>query len=615
MRTKLIGSLVGLLLVGRLPAAGTYDEVIDSPMYKVPDTPRPRTDCVFPAGLTQLWRRAFERPGAEAEIRCRLAHAVVRAKQLGVEDLDIFLPPFRGAIDQPDQHPTVRLAVARALVVLDARDAAPSLLRIAREGDVAMRNVIEPALARWNFQPARQVWLERLGDPATPPWSLVLAIRGLAAVGEVKAADRLRAIVLSGSSGQLRVEAARALGALRSEGLEADAERLAADASPTALIARLAAASLLQRHQSQKAIDLLQRLTRDKEPSVVRVAVTRLLALDAKLVLPALDAVLASRDAKVRSLGVDVLFRLPDQKHLPLLADRLDDQHPEVRRQTRRFLHALAGNKELQKQVIAEATRVLAGDEWRGQEQATILLTQLNHKPATRRFVKLLRSERPEVLLTAAWGLRKLAEKETLLGAVAGAAGARGLRKLADKETLDGVVKYIQDEAPPLLAGPGAKKRVPLEVLDHQLSQLNQLLGEQKHAGADDLLRRFIPRPFNESGGAESRAAAVWALGLIHEGKTDRELAAQLEGRLNAGNAIPAEFPHVRRMSAITLARLGAREALPSLRRHRPDRKPSAGDLVKNACGWAIEQLDGEAMLAPETLEAPQGDWFLKPSQ
>src|SRR5438034_11564527 len=109
-------------------------------MYKAPDTPGPRTVDVFPKGVAQLWRKAFERPGAEAEMRCRVADAVVRAKQRGADGLEIFLTPFRAALDQPDQHPTVQLAVARALVALQARDAAPSLLRIARAGGVELRN-------------------------------------------------------------------------------------------------------------------------------------------------------------------------------------------------------------------------------------------------------------------------------------------------------------------------------------------------------------------------------------------------------------------------------------------------------------------------------------------
>ncbi|MBI1915568.1 MAG: hypothetical protein HYS12_12670 [Planctomycetes bacterium] len=574
--------------------ARAFDKLIDSPMYKAPATPGPEIVTVFPKDALPLWLKAFERPGAEAETRCRIADAVVRARQRRVEGLEVFIAPFRAAVDQPDQHPTVRLAVARALVALEARDAAPSLLRIAWAGGAEMRNTVEPALARWDYRPAREGWLERLGDPETPSWSLVLAIRGLAAVGEAKAVDRLRAIVISAAaSGQLRVEAARALGALRSDGLEADAGRLADDLTPRGLVARLAAASLLHRHRSDPAVRLLQRLADDEEPSVAVVAITRLLAIDPKLILPALDKVLASQDANVRSLGVDVLFRQPTEKHLRLLADRLDDKHADVRVKAGRFLHELAKKKELRDRVIAEAMRVLNEDEWRGQEQAAILLTQLDHKPAARRLVELLVSDRPEVLVTAAWGLRKLNVKETR----------------------DGVVDYIKEAAPPLLAGSGGPKKVPLEVLDHQLSQLNQFLGQQKHARADKLLRDFIPRPGNESGGPESRAAAIWALGLIHEGKTDSELAGQLKGRLNAGTASPQELPQVRRMCAITLARLGAKEALPSLRLYCADRKPSADDPVKNACGWAIGKLTGETMLAPETIQRTQGDWFLKPSR
>ena len=49
------------------------------------------------------------------------------------------------------------------------------------------------------------------------------------------------------------------------------------------------------------------------------------------------------------------------------------------------------------------------------------------------------------------------------------------------------------------------------------------------------------------------------------------------------------------------------------------DRRSTAGggqpsfDPVNNACGWAIEQLTGEVMAAPKTIERVQRDWFLTP--
>src|SRR5207249_65592 len=98
---------------------------------------------------------------------------------------------------------------------------------------------------------------------------LVLAIRGLGMVREGQAADRLRTLALSDRvSGPLRLEAARALGSVRGEGLEKDAERLAADASPRGLGARLCAAALLRRHRGERAVGLLRRLAEDPEPAV-----------------------------------------------------------------------------------------------------------------------------------------------------------------------------------------------------------------------------------------------------------------------------------------------------------------------------------------------------------
>src|SRR5437588_687306 len=80
-------------------------------------------------------------------------------------------------------------------------------------GDGDLRDLVEPALARWDYRPARATWLERLRDAQAAPRDILLAIRGLAAVREVQAADRLREIALSADAdATVRLEAARALG-------------------------------------------------------------------------------------------------------------------------------------------------------------------------------------------------------------------------------------------------------------------------------------------------------------------------------------------------------------------------------------------------------------------
>jgi HEAT repeat protein len=566
--------------------AGGAENLIDAPMYRAPDLPGPRVVTVFPEKALPLWRRALERP--EVDLRCQAATAVIRARRRGVRGLEPMVAPLRAALER-EEHPAVRLAVVRALISLDARAAAPALFRQAREGGSVMRDLVEPALARWDYRPARAVWLERLAEAAAPPRSLVLAIRSLAEVREGRASDRLRELALSARvSGPIRLEAARALGLLRTEGLATDAARLTAEASPRGLVDRLVAATLLRRHRDKEAVALLQRLTRDTEPAVVALAAGRLLEIDPDLALEALPHLLANPDAKVRALGVEVVRRRPTAARLRLLGDRLDDPHPEVRAQARRALRELAGKEGLRAGVLAEATRLLAAPEWRGQEQAALLLGQLDHKPAAGRLVELLQVDRPEVFVAAAWGLRKLAVPATF----------------------PAVVDHVQARWKEVRTDPAGRGPV-LIMLDHQLSQLNQLLGEQKYRPAEPLLRQFVPRMKFPVGG-EARAAAIWALGLILQGKEDGPLASALEGRLNDIRSIPPEDLRVRRMCAVTLGRLKAKETLPSLEKFCPTGESSA-DAVGNACGWAIEQMTGRRLKPPRTIRQGDLSWFLTP--
>jgi HEAT repeat protein len=615
MRTKLFHFIMAwlspCLLVSLSPcllvSAQASDDVIDSPMYRAPELPEPPVVTAFP-DAKELWLKALARP--EADLRCKAADTIALAHRRGMKGLETTIAPLVAALERPDQHPSARLAAAQALITLDARCAAPSLFQQAQSSGLELRNLIEPALARWEYRPARVVWLERLRDPATLPRQLILAIRGLGAVREEQAAGPLREWMLAGlgkeEGGRAKddqvgfsiqpgpsivLEAARTLGLLQAGGLEEDAERLAADTSARGLTARLAAASLLERRQSARAIRILQRLAGDEEPSVAARAVARLIEIDPKLAVPMLDSLLSRPDATLRSFAVEILLRQPTQERIHLLAVRLDDAHPDVRAKACRALRELAAKKEFRERVITEATRVLAGRPWRGLEQATILLTWLDHKPAAGRLVELLRFERPEVFVTAAWGLRKLAVRETLAA----------------------VASYAQAQEKRLHAGGDPA----IIWFDHQLSQLNQFLGEQRYREADTVLRPFIPR---EPGGAhwcpEARAAAAWALGLIHEGKRDDSLATALLARLNDTPPGPPgpDNMRIRRMAAITLARLRHQEAVASLRKYCPVQE-ATNDPVHNACGWAIEQLTGKVMPPPRAIQRMQPDWFLIPAK
>jgi HEAT repeat protein len=567
--------LTGVMVIATSAKA---DDVIDSPMYHTPELPIARVVRTFPDGLAKLWLEALGRPQAEYKVDAALA--IAEARRRGLTGLEATVGPLRREIDRPDVHPAVRLAIARALVTLDAREAAPDLFKLL-DDNAELRELIVPALARWDFKPAHAHWLDQLRHPSHRR-TTVLAIQALLAVHEKNAVLALRELALSRDvSFLVRHEAARALSELQTSGSEADAERLLTDASAGRVSERLIAATLLRRHAGEAASALLLKLATDPEPAVAALAVHRLVETDSRRVVPLLEQLLASPDAKLRGLGVETLRREPGAEQVRLLGVRLADPHPDVRSQARRALRELATRAELREPVVHEAMHVLDADDWRGREQAAILLAQVGHRPAARRLLELLAADRPEVYITAAWGLRQL----------------------ADPETLPAVLEYFNRT----LFGAG---HLTVLAADPQLCQLAQLFGQATFEPADAALRRLIPP---KSAGFETRAAAIWALGRIHAGQPDSQIAAACEGRIRAVVPGDLEDIRVRRMSAVALGLMKAKDSLRTLRSSDKPSPPTL-DVVQNACVWAVSQITGEPIPAG-TVEFKQLNWFLVPSK
>jgi len=591
-----LGMAVGLVLLLHpssfiLHLSAGAEPVVDSPMYRDPQLPTPRPVPIFPGRLLPLWLEALERP--EKDLKCRAALSMAEAKRRGMKGLEAAVSALVRELERPDQDRTVRASMARALVSLDARESAPALAQAAAGGEPDVRDLIEPALARWDYKPMRAEWLKRLDQPPFRR-SAILAIQGLAAVREEKAAPRLRQLVLANETPLgVRLEAARALGIIQTAGLEEESRKLAADTSARGKIDRLLAASMLRQHKGDEAVRQLQNLGRDTEPATAATALARLLEIDPSLVLPLLEPTLSNPDAKVRGFGVEVLHRLPSDAHIRLLGDRLSDLHPDVRNQARVVLLDLDGKTEWRDVVRREAMRVLNGDEWQGLEQAALLLGQVDHKAAAPRLLVMLNGKRGEAIVAAAWALRKL----------------------AIPETLPDVLRYVEGQYDKMNEDDttGGRSTLSPEAVDDQLAQLVQFLGKSKYRPADGLLRQWVPpgQPRNRVG-YEARAAAAWALGLIHEGTEIPEIATMLARRVAADKPTDVEDTRVRWMSAITLGRMKAKAGLPTLREYYVEKKPSLFPF-NNACGWAIEQITGEKMPPAGTVELMQLGWFLYP--
>lgn len=158
------------------------------------------------------------------------------------------------------------------------------------------------------------------------------------------------------------------------------------------------------------------------------------------------------------------------------------------------------------------------------------------------------------------------------------------------------------------------------------MSHLIQFLGQARHAPADPVLRAIVPRVLGgaafsgPNGGApaftpvggETRAAAIWALGLLHEGNPTDALVKQVEDRLTGDPGLGPDDPRVRRMAAVALGRMKAAQSLPALRTHSEGTAPTL-DPVAHACRWSVSQLTGDPVPPLGTVEVPLRDWFLAP--
>jgi hypothetical protein len=261
----------------------------------------------------------------------------------------------------------------------------------------------------------------------------------------------------------------------------------------------------------------------------------------------------------------------------------LDDPHLGVRGQVREALFRLAATVEFEARLRPAAIEVLTGQSWRGQEQATLLLAALDHKPVAARLVQLLESPREEVQVAAAWGLRKLAVKETL----------PAILDKANRQT-------------------ERRKREGVSIpIDAQVAHLCEAMGVMKYTPAEPLLRTYIPKVY--AMGEMSRSSAIWALGHLHAGVPDEELAQLLYDRAAEPlSAMPPEMEGVRIASTVALGRMQAKSFTARL-------KNLMGPIVipyphSMALAWAIHELTGESFPDPKPVEIHhQAGWFLEP--
>lgn len=575
--TRLLTAVFVLALTGVAQAQVLTDFAMDSD----PRIEAPAPTKNFGKRLLPLWKQALARP--EQDLQRKAAETIAYAHGKGMPGMIETLPRLKVVLLADASLPPVRCSAAQAIIALDARDAAPELLDASQRFGADLRQLIEPALAAWDFAPVRAIWLARLADPKTRHRDLVLAIRGVGRVNEAAALPRLLEIVRdSARLPDLRIEAATAAGLLADLGLEPEAARGFDNQRPTSIVSRVCSVRLLVRHASPAARSQLLVAAADAEPVIAAAAMRRLFEIDPELMLPLAESAMQSPDALVRQAGVDAFVSRPTPDRLRVVSRLLDDPHPAVRGNVCDALFRLAATEELSQPIRDSATQVLGEDRWRGQEQAALLLGALDHEPAANRLIELLEAQRREVLVTAAWALRKLEVPGTLPA-------------MLDKATRQTAIRTADLD--------------PLG-LDHQVAHLLEAFGRMKYAPAEPLMRQYVPK--EPKMGERSRGAAIWSLGLLHAGKPDDELASQLIARLTDPAMPPPELDLVRHMSAITLARMKAVSHAKAIRDYMGPGPnwPRTGIAMR----WSVMQLTGEQLVEPEPSTDGLGYSFLEPN-
>ena len=557
------------------------DDRVDNIMNQDPAFLYPTEQVVFPDNLTPLWLQALARP--DSELQRMSADTIALAHRAGMPGLNETADELLAVLQREQLEPSVRRAVARALASIDARQAAELFLKIAETGSQEMAKIVEPALARWDHKPARAMWLQRLADTEVERTRLHLAVQCLGIVKDTEALPTLLELVHDVNAEiPIRLSAARASAAIGGEGLIAAARALASVEAGQP-IASLLGATLLTEIDSPDAVSILKQVAASDSVTASGLALRQLLEVDPAHVYGFAATAIRSADVNIRRVGCEALVHRANIDSVALLARLLDDPNPGIRRDVSRWLIRFAEQESLRQAVIDATSEVISHDPWRGVEQALIVLATLDYEPAAPRFIELMMHRRPEVSVTAAWGLQELGVAETLPAMLAQA--ERQTTLVAD-ETYD-----------PLY----------LLAIDGQLSHLFQGFGRLGYAEAEPLMRRFIPKTLLYGG--DARAAAVWAIGKLNEGKLDEELAKQFGERLSDVASPLPEVEPVRAMSAVGIGRMKAESQLPALRQFIGELPGFAGQ----ACNWAIERITGETReFRLHGIRTPS-NWFLMP--
>ena len=560
---------------------GRFDE------YELLMLERPRLSLMkmqeleFPEGLVELWMRALKRN--EPELQRLIIDTMAMAFEEDLQGLEVAVEELVKLASAEKQDLDVVRASLQTLIVLDVRDQQQLFAQLAAAKGAAVSEIVEPALANWRSDVMQDAWITRVKEQAASPSQMMLAMNGLAAIDATGANDALKSLVQNTSAlRKLRLAAAQVLGIVAPEDQLVLASELEKRSSEQFLDALLGLA-LIGGVDSDEAVAILQKFVGNENSAVQALALGHLYRIDYKLVVPHVGTLLDSRDVNVRLWCAKALVDGRKSEDVAALAGLLNDVNPGLRTFVANSLTDFSKDQELKPLVLREVEKVLAGDNWRGCEQACVVFGKIDHEPAAERMVELLGHPRGDVKVAAAWGLTQL--------------------RVAD------VLSDMLDHAESVYEGlKSGQLNARMPGVTFHLAHLCLAFGDQGYTAAEPLLLKLVPKSYDY--GQYPRPAAVWSLGVFHENDPQPKLVSSFVERLQDDEGMVPEIELVRIMCAVSLGRMNAEAAKDALAEYAVNT-----NMLASATRWGIEEITGEAVPLPshQPTTNTKNQWFLTP--
>jgi HEAT repeat protein len=593
LKAQLIFTTMGILFICQTVVAQNDIITEDWPMFLDPPLVDEQLVQEMSAQLIPTWIKALK--ADEQELKLVAAKTIGKAAELGIAGLDVTIAPLIALVTDTDNRALVRHTAAMSLVQLNAKQAGESLLELVKAGDFDLSVIVEPAFAKWGTAGAVEVWRTRIVEfqsKAQKSLSLFrLAIAGLGKIGND--ADRQSLVAIAKDTEQnavLRIAAAQSVaGTLTQPELEIAEQLAATNKVANHLIAALIASPRPSDENRDRSLAVITQLVNSKHSTVHAIAFEALAKWNPAAVLGFRQQATNHFHFRVRGAYVNSLNQLITADNVVELSTFLNDPHLRIRVQVRELLMTASKTEELLPSVISAMQSAIVSDQWRMQEQAMHIAVALNQTQVAVDIVKLLGSQRNEVIATSGWALRRLAVTDTLAPILT---YCTSLKVAFESESLDSDTRFAVNE---------------------QIAHLFQMFGQMKYAKSMPLIYRFIRK--NPLIRFRVRASAIWAAGLIYEGDLngDPKLEKELLARLNDEAPMPSEAMLVKRMACISLARMGSKgnETISSLWKYHGRAKPFG--VLRDGTEYALKRLLDAKFPPPDARVYSSGPWLLEP--